>query len=609
MTDVLYAGPLRRERPPAPQPPSSGYTPSGLPPCDVPGRAVRADGINYDPPPETAGSALIQQQGDAAVLVAPLSAIAPGTAIGDEGPINEAYLYSTVVKLTAGATYLLQPPGVYVPAGGKLYLQRAVIDRSLLNLGAGAVIVDDGPGTGPAGPPGPAGPAGSQGPAGTPGAPGATGATGPPGAAGPAGPQGAAGTGINFKGSVATPGDLPATGNADGDAYTDLSSGDLYVWNGTAWVNAGPFQGPAGPTGPAGAAGATGPAGPSGAQGPTGAQGPGGATGPQGPPGLPSAAGAGNNVFGPGTVLLGGLPPQSGYLNANPSFISNTAYWRVASGPGTITQATANAGCPGLTMATLAQGTPGTGTPQAQAGYAPVLVPVLEGFPYQFGAWVQAPVAGNVTLALAFLDDSQAIIGATVNATFAVAAGTWTWVTTTQVAPSGAGSVIFAVSAAATMYPLNLTLAGIAEGTPPARVRSYFALATVTTTVTNDNVSRPDSTTLVTVVLSRPCDVTVTGTVQGRVTTANTIVNGYLVMRLHADAADQAVGYSLIAQNSGIAQGATITGTWSFPGLAAGSHTFQLAYAWNGTASAATMANGTVTALVTPTPTYPSNPV
>lgn len=53
--------------------------------------------------------------------------------------------------------------------------------------------------------------------------------------------------------------------------------GDGMVWNGTAWVNVGPVQGPAGPAGPQGPAGPTGPA--------STVPGPPGPTGPQGPPG------------------------------------------------------------------------------------------------------------------------------------------------------------------------------------------------------------------------------------------------------------------------------------------------------------------------------------
>ena len=108
---------------------------------------------------------------------------------------------------------------------------------------------------------GPAGPTGPQ------GAKGDTGATGAKGDTGSRGPQGDVGAGLKIIGSLANSGALPATG-ATGDAY--LITGDLWVWDGSVWKNAGPVQGPQGPIGPVGATGATGPAGPTG---PTGAAG------------------------------------------------------------------------------------------------------------------------------------------------------------------------------------------------------------------------------------------------------------------------------------------------------------------------------------------------
>jgi hypothetical protein len=125
------------------------------------------------------------------------------------------------------------------------------------------------------------GPVGAQGPA---GAVGPQGAAGPPGAAGPQGPQGATGAqgvqgakgdpgaGVHVTGSVATEADLPATAN-EGDAYIVTSTGDLHVWDGTAFVNTGLVQGPEGPQGPAGATGPQGPPGPAGPTGPAGADG------------------------------------------------------------------------------------------------------------------------------------------------------------------------------------------------------------------------------------------------------------------------------------------------------------------------------------------------
>ena len=146
------------------------------------------------------------------------------------------------------------------------------------------------PGTGspgPIGPIGPAGPVGATGPKGATGLTGATGATGPQGPAGetgPIGPEGAegpigpVGPGIELQGSVATSAALPAQPRPVGEAWVVNTPAPAHVWvsDGAAWVDMGPFQGPTGAAGPTGATGATGPA---------------GATGPQGPAGSPDTAG------------------------------------------------------------------------------------------------------------------------------------------------------------------------------------------------------------------------------------------------------------------------------------------------------------------------------
>lgn len=154
--------------------------------------------------------------------------------------------------------------------------------------------------TGPTGPTGPTGGDGSTGPTG----PSVTGATGPTGVTGPTGslgPTGPAGTSVTIQGSVATSGDLPGSGNV-GDGYIVEDTGNLWVWNGSAWVDAGTIKGPTGsvgPTGPTGSTGldgSTGPTGPTGATGQiglsvTGATGPTGPTGSTGPTG-PSVTGS-----------------------------------------------------------------------------------------------------------------------------------------------------------------------------------------------------------------------------------------------------------------------------------------------------------------------------
>ena len=119
---------------------------------------------------------------------------------------------------------------------------------------------------GPQGPPGPDGPAGPIGP------------EGPEGPQGALGPRGEAGPPLAIQGTLASTGDLPATGNP-GEGY--LINGELHVWNEDAqvWDNVGDLQGPAGEDGPEGPQGALGPQGPQGAVGPEGPAGPAGADG------------------------------------------------------------------------------------------------------------------------------------------------------------------------------------------------------------------------------------------------------------------------------------------------------------------------------------------
>lgn len=61
------------------------------------------------------------------------------------------------------------------------------------------------------------------------------------------GEKGEDGTSLNVKGSLNDVSQLPSSGNTVGDAY--LIGGDLYVWDGDSWENAGKIQGPAGAPG------------------------------------------------------------------------------------------------------------------------------------------------------------------------------------------------------------------------------------------------------------------------------------------------------------------------------------------------------------------------
>jgi hypothetical protein len=130
---------------------------------------------------------------------------------------------------------------------------------------------------------------------------------GPTGPTGPKGDRGDQGTNINFAGSVVDTESLPE-GASLNDAYINDSDGNLYVWNGTSWTDAGQIVGPEGPIGPTGATGPTGPDGEQGSEGPmgpTGSSGIDGATGPTGPTGPTGAegplgpTGADSTVTGP----------------------------------------------------------------------------------------------------------------------------------------------------------------------------------------------------------------------------------------------------------------------------------------------------------------------
>ena len=182
------------------------------------------------------------------------------------------------------------------------------------------------------GPTGPAGSAGPTGPTGTAGGAGATGPTGPTGTSGTNGPTGPAGGGITYKGTVATVGTLPSGGNTAGDAYVVTADDHLYIWDGSAWTDAGPVStGVTGPTGPTGVAGAAGAVGPTGATGSTGGVGPTGPTGanstvagPTGPTGA-SGTSVGLTTFLDGATATG---PQAYNLLTIPNTGSQTTLTR-----------------------------------------------------------------------------------------------------------------------------------------------------------------------------------------------------------------------------------------------------------------------------------------
>lgn len=118
---------------------------------------------------------------------------------------------------------------------------------------------------------------GPQGPQGPKGDKGDVGPVGPQGPRGEKGEQGNDGTSLNILGTKESEADLPLSAEKN-DAY--LINGEMWVFDGTNWNNAGRIQGPQGPQGPVG------PQGPKGDPGPQGIKGDPGEKGEQGIQGL-----------------------------------------------------------------------------------------------------------------------------------------------------------------------------------------------------------------------------------------------------------------------------------------------------------------------------------
>ena len=161
---------------------------------------------------------------------------------------------------------------------------------------------------------------GPSGAAGSTGAQGASGSTGLTGATGVRGASGVDGTSFTIVGTVATSSSLPIpyTGSV-GDGYITEDLGDLWVWDGSIWLDAGPIVGPAGATGTAGATGvrgATGIRGASGVDGASGYIGLDGATGIRGASGIQGASGASGISGASGYIGLDGATGIAGATGA-----------------------------------------------------------------------------------------------------------------------------------------------------------------------------------------------------------------------------------------------------------------------------------------------------
>jgi hypothetical protein len=160
---------------------------------------------------------------------------------------------------------------------------------------------------------------GLTGPQGLKGDKGDTGEVGPQGIEGPQGSQGQAGASVTLKGSVANASLLPLTNNTIGDSYINDADGNLYVWTGTVWHDAGQIVGPEGPQGIQGIQGVkgdTGETGPQGLKGDTGLQGPKGDTGDTGPQGLQGIQGIQGETGLTGATGLTGPKGDTGNTGA-----------------------------------------------------------------------------------------------------------------------------------------------------------------------------------------------------------------------------------------------------------------------------------------------------
>ena len=174
------------------------------------------------------------------------------------------------------------------------------------------------------------GPQGVQGPKGDKGDVGPQGPQGPQGLQGEKGEQGNDGTSLNVLGTKESEADLPLSAEKN-DAY--LINGEMWVFDGTNWNNAGKIQGPQGPQGPVGPQGPKGDPGPQGVKGDLGEKGeqglkgdtgPQGEQGPVGPKGEQGDTGARGITFTPSVDSKGNISWSNDGGLENPQTVNIT---------------------------------------------------------------------------------------------------------------------------------------------------------------------------------------------------------------------------------------------------------------------------------------------
>ena len=271
---------------------------------------------------------------------------------------------------TTGATGVAGPQGIQGDTG----LTGATGSQGPIgNTGATGLTGPTG-NTGPQGIQGETGLTGATGPTGPTGSTGLTGATGAQGIQGIQGIQGQAGASVTLKGSVANTAALPANGNTLGDSFINDADGNLYVWTGSTWFDAGQIVGPQGPAGAQGTAGTAGATGLTGATGPTGPQGIQGATGAQGAQGLKGDTGdtgAASTVAGPqGPTGLTGATGATGAASTVAGPQGPQGPQGIQGETGLTGAASTVAGPTGAQGATGPAGSTGAQGPQGEAGVA-----------------------------------------------------------------------------------------------------------------------------------------------------------------------------------------------------------------------------------------------
>ena len=171
----------------------------------------------------------------------------PGSA-GPEGPQGPSGPPLAILGTIAGGAWVEPNP----KAVGDIWICEGTITGF---PGGGTPVKDDAitwngqrwVNTGPIGIEGKKGDRGAIGPEGPQGIQGIQGIQG---VKGDEGDKGNPGYGVNYKGQVAVPQDLPSNAQTN-DAWQSLDTKHLWIWNGSVWLDAGPISaGPAGPMGP-----------------------------------------------------------------------------------------------------------------------------------------------------------------------------------------------------------------------------------------------------------------------------------------------------------------------------------------------------------------------